>query len=92
MARTRGVGLFSCFGCSLPLPACPGKNAFSYEFGLDMTYNSATPRSLSTGISIPARQLQQHGVFRLPRSSSGNYYLKLGAGCAWKPRAGARVS
>ena len=33
-----------------------------------LTCSSATGRTLSTGISIPARQKQQHGGFRLARS------------------------
>ena len=65
----RRRGALGCLGCSLPLLACPGKNACSYiHTSVTLTCPSATAGSSSTGISIPARQQQQHGSLRLPRS------------------------
>ena len=61
-------------------------DACSYECGLD-----ATHRSLSMGISIPARQ-QQHGGLRLLRSVFRGFLLfKVGCRACLKRRAGARI-
>ena len=60
MARTRGAGLFRC----------PYLHVMSIHAHtrVALTCPSAIRRSLSTGISISARQQQQHGGLRLPRS------------------------
>ena len=57
-----------------------------------LTCPSAAGRSLSPGISIPARQQQQLGGLRLPRSIfRGLFSCQVGCRSCLKRRAGARI-
>ena len=80
--------VLGCLGCSLPLLACPGKMLARTSVAL--TCPSTTSRSLSTGISIPARTQRQHGGLRL-RSMFRALICKVRCQACLKRRAGARI-
>ena len=86
----RGCGALGCLSCSLPLPVCPGKSALA-RTSVALTCLSATSRSLSTDILIPARRYQQHGGLRLPQSMFRGLLSTVGCRACFKRRAGVRI-
>ena len=88
MARTRGVELFRL----LSAPICMSPRCMHACMSVALTFPSTTRRSLSTDISIPARQQQQLGGLRLPRSIfRGLFSCQVGCRSCLKRRAGARI-
>ena len=85
MARTQGVGLFRLFSASICMSSMHARTSVA------LTCPIATRRSLSTGILIPARQQQQHGGLRLPRSFRGFLLFQVGCRACLKRRAAARI-